>query len=212
MLEEKSNGGSAMAKRSILKEFKPAKEGRIPRKILHCPSSCPICLPYRCFTSPICRLVGEGARVSFVSIIANHPGLKIDIGGEVWLEAENTSKEIVSRNVVYGGENIARGKIVAKSPKVKGHLECQGLMLSDNGIMRAIPELDSHFYDVELTHEAAVGKIARDEVEYLMARGFSEDEATSLIVKGFLTVKVEGIPPSLQAQIDKVLETAKLGF
>jgi Fe-S cluster assembly scaffold protein SufB len=163
-------------------------------------------------TSPTCRLVGEGARASFVSIIANHPGSKIDIGGEVWLEAENTSTEIISRNVVYGGENIARGKIVAKSPKVKGHLECQGLMLSDNGIMRAIPELDSHFYDVELTHEAAVGKIARDEVEYLMARGLSEDEATSLIVKGFLTVKVEGIPPSLQAQIDKVLETAKLGF
>jgi Fe-S cluster assembly scaffold protein SufB len=162
-------------------------------------------------TSPICRLVGEGARASFVSIIANHPGSKIDIGGEVWLEAENTSTEIISRNVVYGGENIARGKIVAKSPKVKGHLECQGLMLSDHGIMRAIPELDSHFYDVELTHEAAVGKIARDEVEYLMARGLSEDEATSLIVKGFLTVKVEGIPPSLQAQIDKVLETAKLG-
>ncbi len=163
-------------------------------------------------TSPICRLVGEGARASFVSIVANHPGSKIDIGGEVWLESENTSTEIVSRTVVYGGENIARGRIVAKAPKVAGHLECQGLMLSDDGIMRAIPQLDSYFYDVNLTHEAAVGKIARDEVEYLMARGLSEDEATSLIVKGFLTVKVEGIPPSLQAQIDKVLETAKLGF
>ncbi|QER42086.1 SufD family Fe-S cluster assembly protein [Thermodesulfobacterium sp. TA1] len=163
-------------------------------------------------TSPVCRLVGEGAKASFVSIIANQPGSKIDIGGEVWLEAPNTRTEIISRTVVYGGENIARGKIVAKAPKVKGHLECQGLMLSDQGIMRAIPQLDSHFYDVELTHEAAVGKIAKDEVEYLMARGLSEDEATSLIVKGFLTVKVEGIPPMLQKQIDKVLETAKLGF
>ncbi|MCD6490626.1 MAG: SufD family Fe-S cluster assembly protein, partial [Thermodesulfobacterium sp.] len=60
--------------------------------------------------------------------------------------------------------------------------------------------------------EAAVGKIAQEEVEYLMARGLSEDEATSLIVKGFLTVKIEGIPPALQAQIDKTLELAKLGF
>ncbi len=163
-------------------------------------------------TAPVCRLLGKDAKASFISIIANYPGSYVDIGGEVHLEAEETKTEIISRNVVYGGENIARGKIIAKAPKVKGHLECQGLMLSDEGIMRAIPELDSHFYDVELTHEAAVGKIAQEEVEYLMARGLSEDEATSLIVKGFLTVKIEGIPPALQAQIDKTLELAKLGF
>ncbi|MDF2953223.1 MAG: Fe-S cluster assembly scaffold protein SufB [Thermodesulfobacterium sp.] len=163
-------------------------------------------------TAPVCRLLGKDAKASFISIIANYPGSYVDIGGEVHLEAEETKTEIISRNVVYGGENIARGKIIAKAPKVKGHLECQGLMLSDEGIMKAIPELDSHFYDVELTHEAAVGKIAQEEVEYLMARGLSEDEATSLIVKGFLTVKIEGIPPALQAQIDKTLELAKLGF
>jgi len=163
-------------------------------------------------TSPICKLVGPGARASFATIVANHPNSFIDIGGEVHLEAPNTRTEIISRTVVYGGENIAKGKIVAKAPKVKGHLECQGLMLSDNGVMRAIPELDSHYSDVELTHEAAVGKIAKEEVEYLMARGLSEEEATSLIVKGFLTVKIEGISPALQKQIDKTLEIARLGF
>jgi len=163
-------------------------------------------------TAPVCRLTGEGARASFATIIANHPGSHIDIGGEVHLEAENTRTEIISRNVVYGGINIARGKIIAKAPKVKGHLECQGLMLSDEGLMMAIPELDSHYSDVELTHEAAVGKIAREEVEYLMARGLTEDEATSLIVKGFLSVKIEGLSQELQKQIDKTLELAKLGF
>lgn len=163
-------------------------------------------------TSPICRLIGKNAKASFISITANYPNSYIDLGGEVYLEAEETKTEMISRNVVYGGENIARGKIIAKASKVKGHLECQGLMLSDNGIMRAIPELDSFFYDVELTHEAAVGKIAQEEVEYLMARGLSEEEATSLIVKGFLTVKIEGLSPFLQSQIDKTLELAKLGF
>lgn len=163
-------------------------------------------------TAPVCRLRGEGAKASFATIIANHPSSHIDIGGEVHLEAENTRTEIISRNVVYGGVNIARGKIIAKAPKVKGHLECQGLMLSDEGLMMAIPELDSYYSDVELTHEAAVGKIAREEVEYLMARGLTEDEATSLIVKGFLSVKIEGLSPELQKQIDKTLELAKLGF
>ncbi len=163
-------------------------------------------------TSPVCRLLGKGARASFATIVVNHPNSYIDIGGEVYLEAPDTRTEIISRTVVYGGENIAKGKIVAKAPKVKGHLECQGLMLSDKGIMKAIPELDSYFSYVELTHEAAVGKIAKEEVEYLMARGLSEDEATSLIVKGFLTIKIEGIPPALQKQIDKTLELASLGF
>ncbi len=163
-------------------------------------------------TAPVCHLIGKNAKASFISIIANYPNSCIDIGGEIHLEAEETKTEIVSRSVVYGGENIARGKIIAKSSKVKGHLECQGLMLSDNGIMKAIPELDSFFYDVELTHEAAVGKIAQEEVEYLMARGLSEEEATSLIVKGFLTVKIEGLSPFLQSHIDKTLELAKLGF
>lgn len=163
-------------------------------------------------SAPTCRLLGKGAKASFVSIIANHPNSHIDIGGEVHLEAEDTSTEIISRNVVYGGINIARGRIIAHSPKVKGHLECQGLMLSDEGYMQAIPELHSQFSEVELTHEAAVGKIAREEVEYLMARGLTEEEATSLIVKGFLSVKIEGISKELQKQIDKTLELAKLGF
>lgn len=142
----------------------------------------------------------------------NHPDSYIDIGGEVHLEAEKTSTEIISRNVIYGGINLARGKIVAKAPKVRGHLECQGLMLSDEGYMQAIPELHSKYSEVELTHEAAVGKIAREEIEYLMARGLPEETATSLIVKGFLSVKIEGLSKELQSQIDKTLELAKLGF
>jgi len=163
-------------------------------------------------TFPICRLTGKGARASMVSIVVNHPGSNVDLGGEVVLEAPDTRTEIVSRTVIYGGRNIAKGRIVAKAPQVKGHLECQGLMLSDDGIMEAIPELHSHFSDVELTHEAAVGKIAREEVEYLMARGLTEDEATSLIVKGFLSVKIEGISEELQKEIDKTLEIAEAGF
>lgn len=91
-------------------------------------------------------------------------------------------------------------------------MECQGLMLSDEGYMQAIPELHSKYSEVELTHEAAVGKIAREEIEYLMARGLPEETATSLIVKGFLSVKIEGLSKELQSQIDKNLRISKTGF
>ena len=74
--------------------------------------------------------------------------------------------------------------------------------------MHAIPEIEGHVVDVELSHEAAVGKIARDEIEYLMARGLSEEEATATIIRGFLDIKIEGLPLALQKQIDAAIDSA----
>ena len=61
---------------------------------------------------------------------------------------------------------------------------------------------------LELSHEAAVGKIADEEVEYLMARGISRDEAVSMIVRGFLRVDIEGLPPSLSAGTQRAIQMA----
>ena len=55
---------------------------------------------------------------------------------------------------------------------------------------------------VEMSHEAAVGKIAQEEIEYLMARGLDEETAISTIVRGFLNVDIEGLPPSLKKEIE----------
>jgi len=59
---------------------------------------------------------------------------------------------------------------------------------------------------VDLSHEAAVGKINEDEIQYLMARGVDADTATALIVRGFLDVDIEGLPPALQAEMKKNIE------
>jgi Fe-S cluster assembly scaffold protein SufB len=60
-----------------------------------------------------------------------------------------------------------------------------------------------------LSHEAAVGKIAEEEVEYLMARGLSRDEATAAIVRGFLNVDISGLPPELDAELKKAIEESQ---
>jgi Fe-S cluster assembly scaffold protein SufB len=76
--------------------------------------------------------------------------------------------------------------------------------------MHAIPELQGLVPGVEMSHEAAVGKIDQREIEYLMARGLDEDEAVSTIVRGFLNVNIEGLPAGLAAEIDRaVAETQK---
>jgi Fe-S cluster assembly scaffold protein SufB len=60
-----------------------------------------------------------------------------------------------------------------------------------------------------MSHEAAVGKIAQEEISYLMSRGLSEDEATSTIVRGFLNVDIPGLPPQLKAEIEKAVEMSE---
>jgi Fe-S cluster assembly scaffold protein SufB len=93
----------------------------------------------------------------------------------------------------------------------RGHLECKGLILKD-GMIYAIPEIEGNVVGTELSHEAAVGKLAREEIEYLMARGLDEDLATATIIRGFLDVKITGLPPVLQQQIDAAIDTAESGF
>lgn len=77
--------------------------------------------------------------------------------------------------------------------------------------MHAIPELQGYVPNVEMSHEAAVGKIDQHEIEYLMARGLDEDEAVSTIVRGFLNVDIEGLPENLKNKLDKIVfETQKI--
>ena len=125
------------------------------------------------------------------------------------LRAPATKAEIISRTVSSGGSLRARGHLLAESPGCKGHLECRGLIIGEKGSIHAIPELEARVSDVDLSHEAAVGKIAKEELEYLMARGIPEDEAVSLIVKGFLSVEIEGIPDYLKKRIELLIEKTK---
>jgi len=154
---------------------------------------------------PTTHLVGPDAIARFYSIIVGSPGSVYDIGGRIFLNAPGNRAEIVSRAITNGGTIIARGHLIGKSPEIKAHLECRGLILN-GGVMHAIPELEGHVDGVEMSHEAAVGKIAQEEIFYLMARGLSEDEATSTIVRGFLNVDIPGLPPQLKAEIDRAIE------
>jgi hypothetical protein len=60
-----------------------------------------------------------------------------------------------------------------------------------------------------MSHEAAVGKIAEEEITYLMTRGLSEDEATSAIVRGFLDVEIKGVPRALQEEMRRAVHTTE---
>ncbi|MCP4683235.1 MAG: SufD family Fe-S cluster assembly protein, partial [Desulfobacterales bacterium] len=154
---------------------------------------------------PTTHLVGKGATARFYSLLVGSPGSEMDVGGRVFLEEDETRAEIISRAITNSGNIIARGDLIGEVSGVKAHLECRGLILN-GGSIHAIPELTGKADGVEMSHEAAVGKIAQEEIYYLMSRGLSEDEATATIVRGFLSVDIPGLPPQLKAEIDRAVE------
>jgi len=154
---------------------------------------------------PTTHLIGRDAVARFYSIIVGSPGCEYDLGGRIFLKNPGNKAEIVARAISNGGRIIARGHLIGEVPDIKAHLECKGLLLK-GGLIHAIPELEGHADGVEMSHEAAVGKIAQEEISYLMSRGLSEEEATSTIVRGFLNVDIPGLPPQLRAEIDRAIE------
>lgn len=158
---------------------------------------------------PTARLVGEGAVARFNSVLVAREGVDMDVGSRVILSAPRCSAEVVSRAITLGGKIVARGHLRGEAEGVKAHLECRGLILEEGGGMLAVPELEATVPDVDMSHEAAVGKIAQEEIEYLMARGLSEEEATATIVRGFLNVRIEGLPPVLEREIQRMMEISQ---
>ena len=160
-------------------------------------------------TFPTATLAGRGAVASFNSVIYSTMG-NIDIGSNVFLDGPDTSAESISRVVSVGGEVIARGRMTGRVPGARAHLECVGLLLSDKGRIYSIPELDGQSRDLDMSHEAAVGRISEEELEYLMARGLTSDEATSVIVRGFLDVEIKGLPEDLKQEIKDLTQREDL--
>ncbi|OGW76000.1 MAG: hypothetical protein A2Z72_05570 [Omnitrophica bacterium RBG_13_46_9] len=153
---------------------------------------------------PTAVLLGREARASFNSLILSHPNTVQDIGSRVIFRARDTQAEIVSRAVSLGGKVIARGHLKAEDKDVRAHLECRGLVLSEKGMIHAIPELETDLREVDMSHEAAIGKINKEEIEYLCSRGLTKDQAQSVIIRGFMDVDILSIPELLKKEISRL--------
>lgn len=162
---------------------------------------------------PTAYCQGENSRAVFQTILGGQKNSILDTGSKAILTGKNSSSEMVTRAVSKDKSQIyTRGYLAGKTPDVKGHLECMGLVLSDDSAIYSIPELEGSSTNLELSHEAAVGKIAEEEVLYLMSRGLTEEEAASMIVRGFLSMDITGLPPELAAETKKMLDLSLQGM
>lgn len=163
-------------------------------------------------TFPKVRLIGRGAKADLYSIVYGSKDSKYDIGGALSLESPKSSGKVISRSIATdASEIIARGDLVGLAPETRGRLECDGLLLSDEAVIRAVPILNALAEGSELSHEATIGKVGAEQLSYLMSRGLDEEEATSLIVRGFVQLQVPDLPSALQKSIDDAIALALMG-
>ncbi|MBS7639973.1 MAG: SufD family Fe-S cluster assembly protein [Candidatus Bathyarchaeia archaeon] len=157
------------------------------------------------YPTAYCR--GVDARARFNTIIYGLGNSYIDVGSKIVLQNEGCRGEIISRAIAADRAQIyARGFLEGAHSGTRAHLECRGLILSEEAAIYAVPELVAKTQGAELSHEAAVGKIAEEQVQYLMARGFSKGEAESLIIRGFMDVSIFGLPKDLEREIQRMID------
>ena len=134
------------------------------------------------------RIVCLDNSYSQLNFSVNGINSRIDINEEVVLEGKDSQN--VSRLRLVGRKNSninAYSSIIAKD-KSKGHIECNSLMVDKESKIVSIPKLDCESRDAQLTHEASIGRVSEEQLNYLRSRGLTEKEAIDLVITGFLKI------------------------
>jgi len=162
---------------------------------------------------PVAHLKGDRASAKFNTVVYGLKDSNIDLGSRIILEGKETRGESIARTIAADESIIySRGDLIAKTKDYcLAHLDCRGILFSDKGKIYAIPQLVSEgALKAELSHEASIGPIAEEQVEYLMSRGISREDAVSVITSGFLNLDIPYIPEFLDQNIKDVIKaTAK---
>lgn len=164
---------------------------------------------------PTTILRGEGARAEILSVSFADQEKVLDTGANAIHVAPNTSSRIISKSVVKDrGVANFRGKVKATSAAkgARGFVRCDTLHLSRESKSETYPVLVAENDDVELSHEAAVGRVSEEKLFYIMSRGFSEEEATAILVNGFLSPVLKELPDEFAREFSKVLELSIKGM
>mgnify|MGYP000291765467 CR=1 FL=1 len=167
---------------------------------------------YTCLKSPSSltsdsrALLRQEATALLSTLYVASPSSSTTISSTIILAGEGSGGEVLARAVAVKGATLRLPtRIEARAPGSRGHIECRGLQLSPDSRIETTPALYSLRGGSQLTHEAAIGKISEEELYYLMSRGFTEEEATSLLVRGFLETGIRGLPEVMKPQVDAIL-------
>jgi len=158
---------------------------------------------------PSCYLVGEGAHGEILSIAYAGNGQHQDTGGKVVHAAPNTTSQIISKSISKGsGRASYRGlcKIYDGADNAKSKVECDALLLDEQARTDTFPYIEIEERSASVGHEATVSKIGAEQLFYLMSRGLSEEEASAMIVRGFIEPIAKKLPLEYAVELNRLIE------
>ncbi len=163
---------------------------------------------------PSVYLMGEGAKAEILSVAFAGKGQHQDAGGKILHYAPNTTSRITSKSVSKdGGRTTYRGLIhVAEGCKnVKSHVTCDALILDEQSASDTVPYMEINEKNVNIEHEATVGKIGDEQLFYLMSRGLSQDQAMTMIVSGFMQPFTKELPLEYAIELNRLIAMSMEG-
>lgn len=158
---------------------------------------------------PAVLLRGEGARGNTLSIAIAGRGQCQDAGAKMHHLAPNTSSSIVSKSISkHGGKVNYRGLVHfgRKADNARSNIECDTLIMDNESTSDTIPYNEIYNDNISLEHEAKVSKVSEEQLFYLMSRGISEQEATEMIVMGFIEPFTKELPMEYAVEMNRLIK------
>ena len=163
---------------------------------------------------PSCFLMRPGAHGEILSVAFAGPGQHQDAGGKMVHLAPNTSSKITSKSISRGnGRSSYRGllKVLPNAEGSKSNVVCDALLLDRESRSDTYPYIEVDAQDVTLGHEATVSRVGEEQLFYLMSRGLSEEEATTMVVSGFIEPLVKELPMEYAVEMNRLIQLQMIG-
>ncbi|WP_342528703.1 Fe-S cluster assembly protein SufB [Chryseomicrobium sp. FSL W7-1435] len=158
---------------------------------------------------PACILKGEGARGMTLSIALAGKGQHQDAGAKMIHLAPNTSSTIISKSISKQGGKVTYRGIVRFGRNAHGarsNIECDTLIMDNQSTSDTIPYNEIMNDNISLEHEAKVSKVSEEQLFYLMSRGLSQEEATEMIVMGFIEPFTKELPMEYAVEMNRLIK------
>jgi Fe-S cluster assembly protein SufB len=163
---------------------------------------------------PCSVLRGEGARSESLGVAFAGPGQNQDTGSKVIHAAPRTTSIIRAKSISRGGGVSTYRGLVRVTPAARESacsVNCDALLIGGGSVSNTHPSMRVDTDAADVAHEATVGRIGEEEIFYLMSRGLSEEQATKMIVSGFIEPVMKRLPLEYAVELNKLIELEMQG-
>ncbi len=157
---------------------------------------------------PSCILRGDDSRGEFYSIAISNGRQQVDSGTKMIHLGKNTSSRIISKGISAGrSNNTYRGQVSAhrKASNARNFTNCDSLLIGHECGAHTVPYMEAKNATAVFEHEATTSKISEDQLFYCLQRGLSAEEATALIVNGFVRDVLQQLPMEFAVEAQKLI-------